>query len=205
MGGMLQRGERAGVHVYNLPKRWEMPHWIESEAKKQGGKIEPDAAARLSEMVGEDTRIAAQELTKLLTYVNFERPRPPAGRGEGQHLSARRAASSSWSTRSVKTTGRRPSECCINYWKMKKPLNCGAWSSASSGCCSRRVKCWTNACAVPEIQKTLGLHEFVAQKVCSQAGRFSRCPRWSPFIINCWRSTRGPKRAGSRSTWRWIR
>ncbi len=62
------------VHVYNTPKRWEMPRWIEGEAKKQGGKIEPDAAARLSEMVGEDTRIAAQELTKLLTYVNFERP-----------------------------------------------------------------------------------------------------------------------------------
>ncbi len=70
----VQSGPRAGVHVYNLPKRWEMPRWIESETKKLGGKIEPDAAARLSEMVGEDTRIAAQELTKLLTYVNFARP-----------------------------------------------------------------------------------------------------------------------------------
>ena len=70
----INAGAHAGVHVYNMPKRWEMPRWIEGEAKKQGGKIEPDGAARLSEMVGEDTRIAAQELTKLLTYVNFERP-----------------------------------------------------------------------------------------------------------------------------------
>ncbi len=66
-------GARAGVHVYNMPKRWEMPRWIESETKKQGGKIEPDAAARLAEMAGEDTRIASQELQKLLTYVNFAR------------------------------------------------------------------------------------------------------------------------------------
>ena len=65
---------RTGVHVYNLPKRWEMPRWIESETKKLGGRIEPAAAVRLTEMVGEDTRIASQELTKLLTYVNFERP-----------------------------------------------------------------------------------------------------------------------------------
>jgi len=55
--GTTQAGPRAGVHVYNLPKRWEMPRWIESETKKLGGKIEPDAAARLSEMVGEDTRM----------------------------------------------------------------------------------------------------------------------------------------------------
>jgi len=72
--GTSQATPRAAVHVYSLPKRWEMPRWIEGEAKKQGGKIESDAAARLSEMVGEDTRIAAQEITKLLTYVNFERP-----------------------------------------------------------------------------------------------------------------------------------
>src|SRR5512137_1013631 len=59
--------ERTAVHVYNLPRRWEMPRWIEAEARKQAGKIEPDAASRLAEMLGEDTRIAAQEITKLLT------------------------------------------------------------------------------------------------------------------------------------------
>jgi len=65
---------RVAVHFYNMPRQWEMPRWIESEAKKQGGRIDPDAAARLAEMVGENTRFAAQELTKLLTYVNYERP-----------------------------------------------------------------------------------------------------------------------------------
>jgi DNA polymerase-3 subunit delta len=73
-GNTKQEGVQASIHTYNLPKRWEMPRWIESEMKNQGGKIEPDAAARLAEMIGEDTGIAAQEITKLLIYVDFKRP-----------------------------------------------------------------------------------------------------------------------------------
>jgi DNA polymerase-3 subunit delta len=70
----VQAGARISSHLYNLPAKFEMPRWIEKETKKQGGLIEPAAAAMLAERVGEDTRFAAQELTKLLSYVNFERP-----------------------------------------------------------------------------------------------------------------------------------
>ena len=51
-----------------------MSGWIVNEAKAQGGGIETQAAARLAEMVGEHNRQAAQEITKLLTYVKYERP-----------------------------------------------------------------------------------------------------------------------------------
>ena len=51
-----------------------MPGWIVGEARRQGGAIEPGAASRLAEMTGDDTRQAAQEITKLLTYVNFAHP-----------------------------------------------------------------------------------------------------------------------------------
>jgi DNA polymerase-3 subunit delta len=62
------------VHLqsYNMPRRREMPAWIIEEAKKQGGKIELQAASRLAEMVGEDTRQASQEISKLLTYINYK-------------------------------------------------------------------------------------------------------------------------------------
>jgi DNA polymerase-3 subunit delta len=63
-----------GLERYSLPAPWEMTGWIVNEAKKQGGSIEQPAAAHLAEMTGVDTRQAAQELTKLLTYVNFARP-----------------------------------------------------------------------------------------------------------------------------------
>jgi DNA polymerase-3 subunit delta len=64
-------GEKAKAESSFLPRPKEMPGWIVSEAKRQGGSIEPAAAARLAEMTGENTRQAAQEITKLLTYVNF--------------------------------------------------------------------------------------------------------------------------------------
>jgi DNA polymerase-3 subunit delta len=58
---------------FMLPRQREMTGWIAEEAKKQGGQIEPAAADKLAEMVGVDTRQAAQEIAKLLAYVNWER------------------------------------------------------------------------------------------------------------------------------------
>ncbi|HEY3312453.1 MAG TPA: DNA polymerase III subunit delta [Anaerolineales bacterium] len=63
--------ENAEYKNFSLPRQREMPGWIVAEAKRQGGAIEPGAAARLAEMTGENTRQAALEITKLLTYVNF--------------------------------------------------------------------------------------------------------------------------------------
>ncbi len=67
-------GEKAKLETFFQPRQKEMPGWITAEAKRQNGKIEPAAAARLAEMVGENSRQAAQEITKLLTYTNFSRP-----------------------------------------------------------------------------------------------------------------------------------
>ena len=62
------------TQVFMLPRQKEMTGWILNEAKNQSGQIEPAAASKLAEMVGLDTRQAAQELAKLLAYVNWERP-----------------------------------------------------------------------------------------------------------------------------------
>lgn len=51
-----------------------MPDWIAKEARAQGGEIAGPAAKHLAELVGTDTRQAAQEVGKLLTYVNWSRP-----------------------------------------------------------------------------------------------------------------------------------
>ena len=64
-------GDRARSQGFMLPRQREMPAWIIGEAKRQGGQIEPAAAARLAEMTGAEPRQAAQEITKLLAYVNF--------------------------------------------------------------------------------------------------------------------------------------
>ncbi len=62
-----------GLERFGLPAQWEMTGWITQQAKEQGGQLEPAAAAKLAEMVGPDTRQAAQEISKLLTYVNWSR------------------------------------------------------------------------------------------------------------------------------------
>jgi DNA polymerase-3 subunit delta len=66
-----KNAEKAEYKAFMNPRQREMPGWIMAEAKRQGGAMEAQAAARLAEMTGEDTRQAAQEITKLLTYVNF--------------------------------------------------------------------------------------------------------------------------------------
>jgi len=68
---MKKRGP--GLEPYVLPGDREMPGWIARHAKTQGGEIAGAAAQRLADMVGTDTRQAAQEVTKLLTYVNWSR------------------------------------------------------------------------------------------------------------------------------------
>jgi DNA polymerase-3 subunit delta len=64
-----------GLERHALPAPGaDMESWIIRNAKAQGSVIGQAAANRLAQMVGTDTRQAAQEITKLLTYVNWTRP-----------------------------------------------------------------------------------------------------------------------------------
>ncbi len=165
-------GPKAGVHVYNMPKRWEMPRWIEGEAKKQGGAIAPDAAARLSEMVGEDTRIAAQELAKLLTYVNFDRPVTMA---DVEKVSIVSAQGSVFELVDALGQGDGRKAQHVLHQLLEDEEAFELW-----GMVIRQFRLLLQArelldanASVSEVQKALGLHEFVAQKVTNQAKRFS--------------------------------
>jgi len=65
---------RVAVHEFPLPVPAKMPTWIMKHAQDLGGSFAPDAAQVLASLVGNDTQQAHQEIQKLLTYVNFERP-----------------------------------------------------------------------------------------------------------------------------------
>jgi DNA polymerase-3 subunit delta len=167
-----QAGSRASLHVYNMPKRWEMPRWIEGEAKKLGGRIEPDAAARLSEMVGEDTRIASQELVKLLTYVNFERPVRMA---DVDKVSIVSAQGNVFELVDALGQGDGKKAQHVLHQLLEDEDAFELW-----GMVIRQFRLLLQArelldanASIPEIQKALGLHEYVAQKVTNQAKRFS--------------------------------
>ena len=168
----ISAGARAGVHVYNMPKRWEMPRWIEGEAKKQGGKIDPDAVARLSEMVGEDTRIAAQELTKLLTYVNFEHPIRLLDVEKVSIVSAQGSVFELVDALG-QNDGKKAQRVLHQLLEDEEAFDLWGMVIRQFRLLLQAREMLDERASVQEIQKSLGLHEFVAQKVCNQAGRFS--------------------------------
>jgi DNA polymerase-3 subunit delta len=68
-----QAGKRAALLPFSMPTQEEMPAWVRRQAEAQDGMFSPRAASALAELTGADTEMAAQEINKLLTYVNFKR------------------------------------------------------------------------------------------------------------------------------------
>lgn len=68
------QGGKALYHACRQPLLEDMPAWIRKKAEGLGGKFEPAAARVLADHTGSDTQYALQEITKLLTYVDFKRP-----------------------------------------------------------------------------------------------------------------------------------
>ncbi len=67
-------GKRALIHACPLPDGREMPGWIMKQAQAEGGKFTREAALALADHTGSNTALAMQEITKLLTYVDVQRP-----------------------------------------------------------------------------------------------------------------------------------
>jgi DNA polymerase III subunit delta len=69
-----QQAKRVYIRHHAQPGGALMVRWIQEHVKTMGGQITSQAAVSLANQIGEDTRLATQEITKLLTYVNFARP-----------------------------------------------------------------------------------------------------------------------------------
>jgi len=163
---------RAEVRACPLPKRWEMTRWIEREAQKQGGRIEAGAADRLGEMTGEDTRLAAQEITKLLTYADYARPVTAA---DVEQVSVASAQASIFDLVDALGTGNGHQAQKVLHRRLEDEEPFELW-----GMVIRQFRLLLLAREIldgggspAEVQKGLGLRDFVAQKVTNQARRFS--------------------------------
>lgn len=166
-------GAGRGVTVIRcmMPRLWEMPAWVEKETRSQGGKIQPEAAERLVEMVGEDTRQAAQEIVKLLTYVNYARP---ITLEDVERVSIMTATADVFEM--VDALGNRDGR---KAQRLLRQLLEEGEAFAVFGMVVRQFRLLLQAREIldaggsqAEVQKTLRLHEFVAKKVTAQARRF---------------------------------
>lgn len=72
-----EQSKRVFIRHHFQPSGAMMVKWIQEHAKSVGGQFTPQGAITLANQVGDDTRMAAQEVTKLLTYVSFSRPVEP--------------------------------------------------------------------------------------------------------------------------------
>jgi DNA polymerase-3 subunit delta len=71
---LAKREERGYVRHFERPDANTLPQWIKKRLHKHGGRIEARAAHRLAAIVGADLRLLDQEIVKLVTYTNAERP-----------------------------------------------------------------------------------------------------------------------------------
>jgi DNA polymerase III subunit delta len=73
----LAQGERTFQKEFLLARGPELVRWIQNRARDEGGEISPEGAAVLASLVDDDPRLAAQEISKLLAFVNYSRPVVP--------------------------------------------------------------------------------------------------------------------------------
>lgn len=164
--------ESAEFKLFLLPRRAEMPGWMMTEAKRQGGSLEPAAAARLAEMVGVDTRMAAQEIGKLLTYVNLAHP---VGLEDVEAVSIVSASVDIFDMVDslAARDGKRAQRLLTRLLEEKEAFEI-------FGMVSRQFRLLTlardlmDSSGLPSAAAVeLGLHPFVAEKAWKQAAKFS--------------------------------
>jgi DNA polymerase-3 subunit delta len=158
--------------AFMLPRAWEMIEWIIKETKKQGGKIAGPAAARLSELVGVDTRQAGMEISKLLAYVNWERQIEVQ---DVEAVSILTAQESVFDFVDALSTGegRSAQRLLLRLLENEEPFS--LW-----GMVVRQFRLLLMAREVVEagggkneVATALGVHPFVAEKTSAQARSFT--------------------------------
>ena len=158
--------------IFMMPRLKDMPGWIVAETKRQKGQMEPAAASRLAEMTGEETRVAAQEITKLLTYVDFARPVSVA---DVETVSIVSAQGDVFALVDALGSGDGKKAQKALHQLLENEDSFALW-----GMVIRQFRLLLQAKEILDgrgnrfdVQKTLGVHEFVAGKICDQSARFS--------------------------------
>jgi DNA polymerase-3 subunit delta len=166
--------KKAGLKLerHALPSQREMTGWIINNAKEQGGTMEPAAAAKLAELVGADTRQAAQEIAKLLAYANWNRPVKIM---DVEAVSISTAEPDIFAMVDALATGNGKVAQRLLHGLLESQDAFSLW-----GMVIRQFRLLLLAREVidgrggeREVEQALGVHAFVAEKVYGQAKRFT--------------------------------
>lgn len=172
MGWIRQAGDCARVVDCPLPTQKEMPGWVMKKAKELNGNFNSDAAVRLAEYVGNNTRRAEQEIIKLLTYANYDRP---VTSNDVVLLTAQEQEGNIFALTDALGEGKGPQ--ALGQLQLLLETNNAL---ELSGMITRQFRLLIQAREIlderggeAQVREELNLHSFVAQKLTSQARRFN--------------------------------
>jgi len=155
-----------------LPTDSEMNQWVRTKATELGGSLTPAAVSTLVEYVGNNTQRAAQEITKLLTYVNFDRP---ADDDDVRRLTAQDQQASIFDM--VDAIGNRNGKLAVETLHIlledSDPLPLFGMIVRQFRLMLQAREILDSGGSQADIAKTLRQHSYVAQKVSGQARQFS--------------------------------
>jgi DNA polymerase-3 subunit delta len=161
-----EKTKLAQTQAFMSPRVKDMSGWILNETKNQNGQIEKAAADKLVEMVGANTRQAAQEISKLLAYVNWARPIKVA---DVEAVSIVTAGPDIFAMVDALASGNGKSAQKLLHRLLENEDALSVW-----GMVVRLAHEVIDQRGGPrEVEQALGVHSFVAEKVFSQAKRFS--------------------------------
>ena len=155
-----------------LPTDSEMNQWMRVKAAELGGSLTPAAVSTLVEYVGNNTQRAAQEITKLLTYVNYARP---ADDDDVRRLTAQDQQASIFDM--VDAIGNRDGKLAVETLHIlledSDPLPLFGMIVRQFRLMLQAREILDSGGSQADIAKLLRQHSYVAQKVAGQARQFS--------------------------------
>ncbi len=181
LGWCAAQGERAWVKLFEAPRPADLAAWIQRRAEHHGGRIEREAAQQLAAAAGEDLTRLDSEILKLLMYVDGARP---VSVEDVRRLTPETAETDVFAM--VDAVGQRDGPNAMRLLhKMLGEQDAGyvmgmvvrqirmvllAREALDAG---RRGARLGEALRSIPLRETERLHDFVADKLAAQAGRFS--------------------------------
>jgi len=167
----IAKSEWAYVKFSDVPKGEALVNWIRARAKAEGGEFTREAAQALA-AVETDPRALTNEISKLLTYVDFARPVDVAeveeltpGSGEAKIFDM------------VDAIGQRRGPQAIRelhkLLEKEEPLYVLGMIVRQFRLILQAKELLEARAGEGEISQALGLHPFPTGKVCAQARNFS--------------------------------
>ena len=171
---LIARDEALGYErEFGLPRGRELARWTTRRVRERGGSITPEATAQLAAFVGDNLRLLAQEIEKLLSYV--DRTRPITEEDVQLLVSDVREANI---FDMVDALGQRDGETASRVFHRR--LEGGDHPLALMGMMARQIRILIQVKELSQeglsreaIARQLGLHPFVVRKALAQERNFS--------------------------------